>query len=118
MCVSRVPSFSSSRQQQADGTPTVHDLVRQSVQLKDVKRLGTTSCYKRLGQKGHKKLTFVIFADAGRPSTHGQLGFIGGLLIGNLQSGSIGHIITWSSHLSARPVKSFFLRRSWQRDVR
>ena len=47
-----------------------------------------------------------MFADAGRPSSHGQLGFIGGLLIGKLKAGSTAHTISWSSHLSNRPVKS------------
>ena len=106
MCVSPSSAFSSIHLQQTNGTPTVHDFVRQGDQLKDAKRLCTTACYKRPVQKSHKKLTFVISADAGRPSTHGKPGFIGGLLIGDLQSGSIVHMITWSAHLSARPVTS------------
>lgn len=43
---------------------------------------------------------------AGRPSTHGRLCFVGGLLLGPIENGSDLHILAWGSHLSARPVKS------------
>ena len=47
-----------------------------------------------------------MFSDAGRPSEHGQLGYIGGILLGRLKQGSIFHPLTWRSHLSNRPTKS------------
>ena len=87
-------------------TATLHDLIRQSSQLKDVKRMGTTSAYKRPSAKEQHELIVILFADAGRPSTHGHQGFIGGLLIGKLKARSIVHSISWSSHLCTRPVKS------------
>ena len=51
MCVSPFAAFCSSHLQQTNGPPTVHHLIRQSAQLKDVKRLGTTSAYKRPSAK-------------------------------------------------------------------
>ena len=50
--------------------------------------------------------TVMVFADAARPSTDGQLGFLLGLLLGPLEVGSVFHLLSWSSHLSKRPANS------------
>lgn len=73
--------------------------------LKVVIRLGSTSCFSSQ-QNGSPKLSVLVFADAARPSSPGQLGWIAGLLAGPLAQSSLFHPILWASHLSKRPVKS------------
>ena len=71
MCVSPFAAFCSSHLQQTKGPAIMHDLIRQISQLKDVKRLGTTSAYKRPSAKRKHERIVTMFADAGRPSSHG-----------------------------------------------
>lgn len=47
-----------------------------------------------------------MFADADRLCEKRQLGISVGILIGDLIEGSLFHVLTWSSHLSKRAVKS------------
>lgn len=106
MTVSPFAAFASSHLQQTENGPTVQSLVHQSNILKIVQRMGSVSTFVRPEQQETLELAVLIFADAGRPSSCGQLGYVGGLLIGPLCHGSIIHTITWASHLSKRPVKS------------
>ena len=48
----------------------------------------------------------MVFADADRHESHGQLCYIAGLLLGPLKSDSTFYTISWPSHKSRRPVKS------------
>lgn len=48
----------------------------------------------------------MYFFYAAEPNHHGQNGFIGGLIIGEIGNGSIFHSVDWKSHLSERAVKS------------
>ena len=47
----------------------------------------------------------MVFADASKQNDHGQVSYLSGLLFGNLESGSVFHVLSWSSHNSQRPVK-------------
>ena len=106
MTVSPFPAFASSHLQQTDNGPTVQCLVHQSNMLKIVQRMGSGSTFARPARPVQFEIAVLIFADAGRPSTFGKLGYVGGLLIGPLCHGSVLHTTTWGSQLSRRPVKS------------
>ena len=92
--VSPFASFTSSHLQQAKGSATVHDLVKQNTMLKVVKQYGTVTKFSKIVSRGPYQLTVAIFSNAGRPSEYGQLGYVGGLLIGPLSQGSHMHTIT------------------------
>lgn len=51
-------------------------------------------------------VSVLVFADAARSTDHSQLGFLFGLLIGEIQNGSAFFVIAWSSLKWKRPVKS------------
>lgn len=51
------------------------------------------------------KLSVLVFADASRKNDRGQLGYICGLVIGDIAQGSIYHTFSWSSTKGKRPVK-------------
>ena len=103
--VSPFASFYNSFLQQRRGHTTVHDLIKQGTIVKKLRTLGTQSTFRR-PTSGTFDISVVMFSDAGRPSEHGQLGYIGGILLGPLRQGSIFHTLTWRSHLSNRPTKS------------
>ena len=67
--------------------------------------MGTFSTFRK-PPRGTHDLSVLMFADAVRPSTHAQIGFLGGLLIGTPTHGSVLRTGSWASHLSERPVKS------------
>lgn len=103
--VSPFASFFNSYLQQRRGRTTVHDLIKQASIVKKLKNLGTQSTFRRPAS-GDLDISVVIFSDAGRPSDYGQIGHIGGILLGPLTQGSIFHTLSWRSHLSSRPTKS------------
>ena len=105
-CSSPFCSFYASHLQQRVPYTKVHDLITQINTVKLLKKLGSTIAFKRPEDKNDYRLSIVSFADASRPSDHGQLGLVTGLLIGELEQGSIFHTIQWHSHKSKRPVKS------------
>lgn len=84
----------------------VRDIAVQTAMVRKLRQLRSTSTYKRPNAEGTHQLPVLVFADAARPSSHGQLGIITGLLIGDICVGSIYHALSWSSHLSRRPTKS------------
>jgi len=99
-------SFASSYMQQKLPNVTVQDLVTQANLLAQLKKLGTSICFKRPTDKKSYTPSIVVFADASRRDDVGQLGYIIGLLIGDMAEGTICHTISWSSTKSKRPVKS------------
>ena len=103
------PHFVPSSQvylQQRSPKATVHDLITQLNVLKMLKRLGSTIRFKRPALNKQYKFSILTFADASRKEDHGQLGYIAGLLIGDLKNGSVVHTLSWHSTKSKRPVKS------------
>ena len=98
-------SFYSSWLQQCTPNPTVHDSVYQINDLKVPKKHRTSISYIR-PKKGNFNLSVLIFADSNQQSHHRQLSYSAGLLFGNLESGSIFHAFSWSSHKSKHTVKS------------
>lgn len=105
MTVCPLGAFVTSHLQQKRNSATVRDLAVQRALLNQLRKFGTTSTFKR-PSKGSYKISVLMFADAGRPSEFGQLAFVGGLLIGPLEKGSVLHTLSWKSGLSKRPVKS------------
>jgi len=99
-------AHAASYLQQKGANPTVADLVTQINMLRLLKKYGTSITFQRPSAKGNYPVSLVTFADASRPSDHGQLGTISGLLIGDLKRGSVFHTLSWSSRKSTRPVKS------------
>lgn len=99
-------AFASSHLQQKLPNAQVRTLVAQTNMLRQLKKLGTVSQYKRPDTKGQLSISIMVFADAGRSNENGQLGFIAGLLIGPLAAGSVFHVLSWTSQKSKRPVKS------------
>ena len=81
----------------------MHDLIYQINALKVLKKYGTLISYIRT-EKGDFKLSVLVFADASQKSDYGQLSYLAGLLFGNLESGSVLHTLSWSSHKSQCPV--------------
>ena len=105
MCVRPFACFAASHLQQTDGPSTVTNMVKQGSLIKSVQSMGSYSVYRRPA-KGKHKISVVVFADAGKPSTNAQQGFIAGLMFGPHKFGSIIHTLQWNSHVSQRPVKS------------
>lgn len=99
-------AFASSFLQQMTSNAQVRNIVAQENLLRKLKRLGTTTSYKRPEEQGELTLSVLVFADAGRRNENGQLGYITGLLFGKLNVGSTFHTLSWTSHKSKRPVKS------------
>ena len=100
-----IASFFTSHLQQRRAVPNVQDLALQNNLLKQAKRLG--SCIKfGLPSESELPVSLLMFSDAARPNERGQLGFIGGLLLGEFDVNSVIHIVSWRSSLSGRPVKS------------
>ena len=97
-------SFYSSWLQQRAPNQIMFDLIYQINALKFQKKHGTSIICVR-PKNGDFKLYFLIFADAIQRSDHGQLSYLAGLHFGNLESGSVFHTLSWSSHKSQRPVK-------------
>lgn len=99
-------AFYSSYLQQKNSDPTVHDLIAQINVLRLLKKLGTSTSYKRPENGIDYSPTIVMFADASRKNDVGQLCYIGGILFGELATGSVYHTLSWTSHKPKRPVKS------------
>ena len=99
-------SFASSYLQQKLPDTTVSDLVAQLNITRELKKLGSSLKFKRPCDKKLYSLSILVFADASRKEDRGQLGYICGLLIGDISLGSIYHTLSWSSTKAKRPVKS------------
>jgi len=99
-------SFYSSYLQQKGANPTVQDIIAQTNILRVLKKLGTSISYKRPDTGKEFVPRIVMFADASRKSDTGQLCYVGGLMLGDLNSDATFHTISWASHKSKRPVKS------------
>jgi len=99
-------SFASSYLQQRLPDVKVRDLVTQINMLKLLKKFGSVIHFKRPTDKKEYSISILIFADANRGNTAGQLGFIAGLIIGDFKSGTIFHTLSWRSQKSKRPVRS------------
>ena len=80
--------------------------MRQSNAIRVFKLLGSTSCFRRPVRAGTYEVSVLFFADSAHPETKRQLAFVGGLVIGPLYLGSVFHALSWTSHISSRPVIS------------
>ncbi|PXF41499.1 hypothetical protein BWQ96_08781 [Gracilariopsis chorda] len=85
-------------------SPPVKDIVTQVNLLKLLKRRGSVLKFAR--QNGEMQCGIVLFCNASHSTDHGQLGFVAGMLFGDLSLDSVFHTMSWSSHKSRRPVKS------------
>jgi len=96
-------SLYASYLQQKAPNARVQDLITQINSVRLLKKLGSKVCYKRYESGVSKSVSLLVFSDAAKNNSHGQLCFIAGLLFGEMKSGSIFHVISWSSHKSKRP---------------
>ena len=103
---SPICAFYSSHLQQRTPENNVGNLLLQSAALRKLQKIGTQSCYPKPPHNTPVTVSIVVFADAGKTGDHGQLSFIGGLLLGPLTKGSNFYPLSWSSHKSRRPVRS------------
>ena len=71
-----------------------------------LQKFGTVVSYRRPLCPGDYEISVLVFSDANRQDSNGQLGFICGLLVGPFSVGSLFHTISWSSKKSKRPVRS------------
>lgn len=100
-------SFASSHLQQRSSNTTVNDLITQINLVRSLKKKSTKVLYKR-PSPGSYKLSVFAFSDAGRAYNreYGQLSFIIGILVGELEKGSTFYLLNWGSSKSKRPIKS------------
>ena len=103
--VSLFCAFYSNWLQQKTPSSRIEELISQINTMKLLKKLGTITHYKN-PEKGDYKLSVLVFADGSRKGDHGQLCLLSELLFGSIFSGSVFHIISWSSRKSRRPLKS------------
>lgn len=80
-------------------------MIKQQALLNSVQKLGSYSTYGRL-TCGNHQIPVVMFADADKPSTNAQLGFVDRVFIRSHHHGSTFHTIQCNSHLCSRPFKS------------
>ncbi len=73
--------------------------------LRKLKKLGTCISYLQ-HQNSSYNVPVPSFADASHPRDHGMLASLSGLLFGDFASGSVLHVLSWSSRKSRRPFKS------------
>jgi len=99
-------AFTSSYLQQRAPKATVQDLVAQINMLKQLKKYGTMTTYKRPEDKHSYELSILIFSDASKTADAAQLGHVSGLLIGPFKKDAIFHGLHWTSNKSKRPVRS------------
>lgn len=103
---SPICAFYSSHLQQRTPINNVGNLLLQSAVLRKLQKIGTQTCYPMPPSNKPVTVSAVVFADAGKCDDHGQLSFIGGILLGPLKKGSQFYPLSWSSHKSKRPVRS------------
>lgn len=85
---------------------TVADPCRQPTRLKELKTLGTLTCYECPKENATYTASIIVICNARRCAESGQLCHIGGILVGPLKSNPIFHVASWISHKARRPVKS------------
>lgn len=88
-------SFATSYLQQKRSDPLIKDLISQTSILRRLKALGTTITMPRPENTGEYPLQVLVFSDAGRfrNSSSSQLGFVAGLVIGDIAQGTIFHTL-------------------------
>ena len=90
---SPICSFFTSYLQQRRAIPIVGDMITQNNLLKRAKRFGTTVKY-ALPNSKELPASILMFSDAARPSNRGPLGYIRGLLLGDVANGSTFHVVS------------------------
>lgn len=84
----------------------VSDIVSKINHFKLLKYLGTVLKYTRPREKGEHGLSVVVFSDANRQDSNGQIGSIASVGIVEFKKGALFHTLDWSSRKSRRPVRS------------
>ena len=97
--------YVSYLQEKAPETKVSH-IIEQQNAVRKLKKLGKTISFPRPSDKAEYKLSVLVFADASKGDTYGQLGILAGRLVGNFKNSAIYHAVSWISHKSKRPVKS------------
>lgn len=99
-------SFYASYLKQKAPAVQEHNLVKQTDILRKLKKLGGTILYLRPADKKGYCLSVLVSADASRVDDAGQLGIVTGLLVGEMSTNAICHVVSRVSHKAKRPVKS------------
>lgn len=86
-----------SMHEKAAPSETVRDCLAQSSDIRTIQAMGYT-IFSRAYDVERLKRYVTIFSDAGRSATNGQLCYIAGLLLEELQLKSIYHVLSWCSH--------------------
>ena len=84
---SPICAFYSSHLQQRTPINNVGNLLLQSAVLRKLQKIGTQTCYPMPPSNKPVTVSAVVFADAGKCDDHGQLSFIGVILLGPLKKG-------------------------------
>lgn len=90
--------------QQLTPSTTVHYLITQENSLKLLKSIGSTAEFTRVLDNNSNLLSILVFSDVGRHCDCAQLCYIAGLLIGEIESSSLFHVLSWIFHKYERPV--------------
>lgn len=73
----------------------IPNLVELSSISRKLKKYGIVITYSRITDNKEYKFSFAVFTDASKRDTYGQLGIIGGLLVGGLKKNAILHTVSW-----------------------
>lgn len=104
--ISPISSYYASYMQQKAHEIKVSHLVEQNNIIRKLKRFRTSLYYQRPPTNTQVELSVLVFSDASKVDENGQLGMSCGLLVREMNEGSVFHPISWLSHKSRRPVKS------------
>lgn len=91
--------------QQRAPAATVHHIVEQGNSLNMLKSLGTLQLFPSVANGNPHELSVLFFIDARPSADNGQILYIGGLLIGDMEKGSISHVLWGSLHKARRLVQ-------------
>lgn len=81
-------------------------LITQINSVRLQQKLGSKIIYEIHASGVSKEVSLLIFSNAAKRQSHGQICFIAGLLFGDFQTGLIYHVLPWTSHKSDGPTKS------------
>lgn len=77
---------------------TIKYLVSQAIILKKLKTIGNTVSYHRPVDGWNHSLCVLVFSHAGRKYENGQLRYVRGFIVDDMEICSIFHVLPWSSH--------------------
>lgn len=98
-------TFANRFLQQKRNETNIQRLLKLNHMLKQQQLRWSPNSFKSTTNTGKHSLYVLYSANGDRPIEHGQTGYIDGLIIHDIQNGSIFHIVDQNSHPSRRPLK-------------